>query len=153
FAYFNRPDPRPDKPAHSWQELLGSSRGIGLGATERAKLLETMLHATPAEGMADLVTHLACPDGGPELLRTLRTLFNETSLTPWTDLTDKSLTLLDELERQQHISTGQTLDFLGSLLCQLSRHLTAYDLVTFHHRGANYPDALLLDAALKALLF
>jgi hypothetical protein len=35
------------------------------------------------------------------------------------------------------------------LLRQLCRHLAAYDLVTFHHRGANYPDALLLDAVLK----
>src|SRR5262249_27119318 len=37
-------------------------------------------------------------------------------------------------------------------LRQLGRHLTAYDLETFHHRGANYPDALVLDAALKAYL-
>jgi hypothetical protein len=36
-----------------------------------------------------------------------------------------------------------------SLLLQLCRHMTAYDLVTFHHRGANYPDALLLNAALR----
>jgi hypothetical protein len=43
-------------------------------------------------------------------------------------------------------------DFLGHLLRQLGRHLTAYDLVTFHHRGANYPDALLLDAVLKEYL-
>jgi len=35
-------------------------------------------------------------------------------------------------------------------LIKLHRHLTAYDLVTFHHRGANYPDALLLDAVLKS---
>src|SRR5262249_13196604 len=27
--------------------------------------------------------------------------------------------------------------------------LTAYDLITFHHRGANYPDALLLHAVLQ----
>jgi hypothetical protein len=43
-------------------------------------------------------------------------------------------------------------DFLGYLLRQLGRHLTAYNLVTFHHRGANYPDALLLDAVLQRLL-
>jgi hypothetical protein len=30
--------------------------------------------------------------------------------------------------------------------------LTAYDLETFHHRGANYPDALLLDAVLGRYL-
>ena len=44
------------------------------------------------------------------------------------------------------------MDFLGWLLRQIGRHLTAYDLVTFHHRGANYPDALVLDAVLKAYL-
>ena len=38
------------------------------------------------------------------------------------------------------------------LLRQLGRHLTAYDLVTFHHRGANYPDALLLDDLLRRYL-
>src|SRR5262249_39737043 len=37
-------------------------------------------------------------------------------------------------------------------LRQTARHLTAYDLVTFHHRGANYPDALLLDTVLRAYL-
>src|SRR5207249_2747834 len=30
--------------------------------------------------------------------------------------------------------------------------LTAYDLINFHHRGANYPDALLLDTVLRAYL-
>jgi len=35
-------------------------------------------------------------------------------------------------------------------LRKIGRHLTAYDLVTFHHRGANYPDALLLDAVFSA---
>ena len=44
------------------------------------------------------------------------------------------------------------IDFLGYLLRQLGRHLAAYDLITFHHRGANYPDALLLDAVLKRYL-
>jgi hypothetical protein len=29
---------------------------------------------------------------------------------------------------------------------------TAYDLITFHHRGANYPDALLLDHVLKRIV-
>src|SRR3954464_39383 len=41
---------------------------------------------------------------------------------------------------------AERVDFLAHLLRQLGRHLSAYDLVTFHHRGANYPDALLLDA-------
>src|SRR5262249_10169224 len=43
----------------------------------------------------------------------------------------------------------EQVDFLGYTVRQIARHLTAYDLHTFHHRGANYPDALLLDAVLK----
>src|SRR5207247_11438994 len=65
---------------------------------------------------------------------------------------DKSLSLLEALRVHGHLTTGQQIDALGGLLRQLGRHLTAYDLVTFHHRGANYPDALLLDAALKNYL-
>jgi hypothetical protein len=38
------------------------------------------------------------------------------------------------------------------MLRHLVRHLTAFDLRTFHNRGANYPDALLLDALLKSYL-
>jgi hypothetical protein len=34
----------------------------------------------------------------------------------------------------------------------VTRHLTAYDLHTFHHRGENYPDALLLDELLTRLV-
>jgi hypothetical protein len=37
-------------------------------------------------------------------------------------------------------------------LRHIGRHLTAFDLVVFHHRGANYPDALLLDGVLKEYL-
>src|SRR5262249_21322709 len=48
-----------------------------------------------------------------------------------------------------YLTKDDCLDFLTWLLRQLGRHLTAYDLVRFHHRGANYPDALLLDAVLK----
>src|SRR5262249_16067607 len=69
-----------------------------------------------------------------------------------TDLTDKALTFLNCLEGQRYLDAATATDFLSYLLRQLGRHLTAYDLVTFHHRGANYPDALLLDAVLKAYL-
>jgi hypothetical protein len=50
------------------------------------------------------------------------------------------------------LSAAEVADLLGHLLRQTGRHLTAYDLVTFHHGGANYPDALLLDALLRAYL-
>jgi hypothetical protein len=73
-------------------------------------------------------------------------MYNEVSLSPWTDLTDKALALVVGLEERPVVN------FFGWLLRRLCRHLTAFDLVTFHHRGANYPDALLLDALLKAYL-
>ncbi len=53
------------------------------------------------------------------------------------------------LTAQGGIAADDEIDLWSWLLRQLGRHLTAYDLVTFHYRGANYPDALLLDAVLK----
>src|SRR5205807_1497275 len=73
-AYFYRPGTLADQPARSWAELLAGTRGAGLGGAEQAKLLETLLHATPPDQMADLATRLVQQDGGPTLLRRLRTL-------------------------------------------------------------------------------
>src|SRR5205807_7333977 len=80
------------------------------------------------------------------------TVFNEVSLSPYTDFIDRMLVFLSSLMRRGELSTEASVDFLSYVLRQNVRHLTAYDLVTFHHRGANYPDALLLDAVLKAYL-
>jgi hypothetical protein len=79
-------------------------------------------------------------------------LFNDASLTPYTDMVGKAIEFMECLEEQGRFRTENTADCLGYLLRQLGRHLTAYDLVTFHHRGANYPDALVLDALLKSFL-
>ncbi|HYV38950.1 MAG TPA: hypothetical protein VE988_24915 [Gemmataceae bacterium] len=87
-----------------------------------------------------------------DTMRLFRAMFNEVSLSPYTDFVDKTLEFLRQLVSARHLAIGQQIDFLGWLLRQLARHLTAYDLVTFHHRGANYPDALLLDTALKEYL-
>jgi hypothetical protein len=146
-----------DPPLRSWQELAYQMLDAPLSWQEKAKLLETFLHAvlpgdfTAAAGL--FTTRWTDLGYNPnDLTVLLRTLFNEISLTPYTDLTDKVLTFLDSLERQGFLDPASSADFLGYMLRQLGRHLTAYDLVTFHHRGANYPDALLLDAVLKAYL-
>jgi len=76
-------------------------------------------------------------------------LFNHASLTPDTGFVEKALAFLAILESQGHLQSEDVADVATRLLRQLGRHLTAYDLVTFHHRGANYPDALLLDGLLK----
>ncbi len=127
----------------------------------RGRLLETFLHAVPFAEMDAAVDHFVrCwathsqGEKGVErnLATLLRTLFNNVSLSPYTDLVDKTLAFVRALEKLGTISPATAADFLGHLLRQNGRHLTAYDLVTFHHRGANYPDALLLDAVLKDYL-
>jgi hypothetical protein len=76
-------------------------------------------------------------------------LFNDVALTPDTDFIEKALAFVAILESHGHLKSEDVADVSCHLLRRLGRHLTAYDLVTFHHRGANYPDALLLDALLK----
>lgn len=98
------------------------------------------LTANPTRAAADM------------LRRELGALFNGVALTPFTDFVDKVLAFVECLQERGRLEETDVAHFLGALLLKLCRHLTAYDLVTFHHRGANYPDALLLDSALKAFL-
>jgi hypothetical protein len=137
-------------PMRSFPELAALPQGVDLAPVERAKLLETLLHATPAEELGEMAALFFRPDDAPTAV--LHTLFNEVSLSPYTDLADKTLALLAVLGGQGTLTPVERVDFLARLLRQLGRHLSAYDLVTFHQRGANYPDALLLDALLGAYL-
>jgi hypothetical protein len=155
--YCYRPGVGADPSLQTWRELMENMLKASPKRLQQAKLLETFLHvallgdfAAAAELFTTRWTGLG--HNAADLMALLRTLFNEVSLTPYTDLTDKALTFLNCLEAQCYLDAPATTDFLSYLLRQLGRHLTAYDLVTFHHRGANYPDALLLDAVLKAYL-
>jgi hypothetical protein len=152
-AYFYRPGlgAAGDRPQNGWRELVEVARDARLAQAEQAKLLETLLHAVGAGEMAEAAAVLAERFAAP-LVSVLLGVFNEVSLSPYTDLVDKALSLLGALEDAGRLSPGETADFLSLLLRMLGRHLTAYDLVKFHHQGANYPDALFLDALLKALL-
>jgi hypothetical protein len=142
---------------------LRGHRGLGeqmldapLAWRERSRLLETFLHAAPAAEMA--AAELWVRRWGElgqtpsDLAALLRTLFNDVSLSPYTDLVDEALAFVQALETSGYFQAADGVDLLGHLLRQVGRHLTGYDLVTFHHRGANYPDALLLDAVLAAYL-
>lgn len=115
---------------------------------DSARALEFRLRSRPVEEVAE-----ACAAGSPgDFLRSLRRVFRDVSLSPYTDFVDRVVRLLALLERAAFLRADEALDFEGWLLRLVSRHLTAYDLVTFHHRGANYPDALLLDAVLADYL-
>jgi hypothetical protein len=141
----------------TFQELLHHAFLPGLARLELAKLVETLLHATPTDQLREAANLLflrwrELGHADAELLSLFGTLFNEVALSPYTDLVDKTLALMTVLEEKRPVMSAGVVDFLSHLLRQLGRHLTAYDLVVFHHRGANYPDALLLDAVLKAYL-
>jgi hypothetical protein len=132
----------------AWAPFLTESMQAPLAWRERVKLVEFALRHEPVG--QPLLSGLEA--GQVNVPALLRTLFNDVSLSPHTCLIDNALTLASECTRRGTMSIAEHIDFLSWLLRHLSRHLTAYDLVTFHHRGANYPDALLLDAALKAML-
>jgi hypothetical protein len=155
--YCYRPWGEGDEPLRSWQEAAIMCLHADVTWRERARGLETMLHdASLGEMRAAAEWWIACwpekQSARDDIARLLRTLFNEVSLSPWTDLVEKTLAFVAALEASGVFDAATGIDFLGHLLRQTGRHLTAYDLVTFHYRGANYPDALLLDAVLKEYL-
>ncbi|MGH7227207.1 MAG: hypothetical protein ACRELF_28660, partial [Gemmataceae bacterium] len=146
--------PETSGPVRGWHGLVTDMLAPALNPREGAYLLETFLHAAPDEEMnaaAAMLVHRWSEIGRTieDFTALLLTLFNEVSLSPYTDLVTQTLTFLRALEEYEIFTTEKVVDFLSYLLRHIGRHLTAYDLVVFHHRGANYPDALLLDAVLQ----
>ncbi len=143
-------------PFREYSELIREAWAVDLSRVERIKLLEIALRSTPQSEVANLaamfVEKLIALESLPALPRLLRDMFDYASLTPYTDFVPKTLDFVASLESCGGWSVAQHIDFLSYILRQLGRHLTAYDLVTYHQRGANYPDALLLDEAVKAYL-
>ena len=148
FYCFREKAPEPTGPLRTWREVQRDMLRTRLALSEQAHLLETLLHTLRVEEM-DTAAQLILAGRSSFLLRTL---FNSVSLSPWTDLTDQLLAFLQATNAAGHLPDHEVIDFLGYMLRQIGRHLTSYDLLTFHHRGANYPDALLLDVVLKAYL-
>lgn len=81
----------------------------------------------------------------------LRRLFHQVSLSPFTQFTACWLRMLDAVSPDSFLGEAAVIDLLGYMIRHLVRHLSAYDLVTFHSFGANYPDALWLDQLFQAL--
>lgn len=144
-------------PMRSIEDLTRRGLIEGMARREKVKLLETVLRAASQDQLS-AATQLFVTrwreigHSAADLLALMRELFDEVSLSPFTDFVDKTLAFVGLLEQQYALTTEERIDFLSWLLRRLARHLTAFDLRTFHHRGANYPDALLLNAVLKAYL-
>jgi len=161
FYCYRSPDSAADGHLRTYRELVDKMLTEETTLPERSRLLEVFLHAVPFEEMHAAAGHFVerfsalgqgkmSPEKGLALL--LRSVFNDVSLSPYTDLVANTLCFVNALEARGVWSAATATDFLSYLIRQNVRHLTAYDLVTFHHRGANYPDALLLDEVLKDYL-
>jgi hypothetical protein len=123
----------------------------------RAKLLETALRASAASQIQTLARRLvdraaSVPAASEDLLGLCRIVFNSVALTPYTSFVDDLLSFMWHLVALGYLAPRQSTDLLSYMLRHLVRHLTAFDLEQFHNLGANYPDALALDALLGAYL-
>jgi hypothetical protein len=82
----------------------------------------------------------------------VKTLFNHIGLSPYTGFVDRLILMLDHWSKFDLIGPVPVIDTLSFMLRHLARHLTAFDLVTFHNLGAEYADAIFLDAMLNTYL-
>ncbi len=159
-AYFHRPQlagAQASQPMTTSRDLVELGLHRELSWLEKAKLLETLLRTISTEGIGEAAKLFAqrwseLGHSSREFVALCRTLFNEVALSPYTNFVDNFLAFLRILLSYGPVQMEEIVDLLSYLLRQTARHLTAYDLITFHHRGANYPDALLLDAVLRAYL-
>jgi hypothetical protein len=130
-----------------WTEQLADP---SLSSFERAKIIESTLrssHDADLESVRDCLLRI-----DPRIdwwLEQIFQVFNGVSLSPYTNFVPRVLWLARELTVNH---PARRADFLSRLVLLIDRHLCAYDLVKFHHRGANYPDALLLDELWRQLL-
>ena len=146
-----------DQPTNDPVEWIEHGLAASGAASDSARVLELALRALPAEQISQLSrtwgtfsdSDRSCRS---DTLRVVKALFNQVALTPYTSLVDHLIRFLHELVQTAAWSALDFVDLLSYLLRHLVRHLTAFDLVTFHNLGANYPDALLLDALLAAYL-
>ena len=146
-----------DRPLSSPRELIDQGLLTGLSLVERAKLLEMVLRAArPAEvsGLAEafLGRWQAVGWSLDDIPTLLRTLFNHLALSPYTEFVENLATLLTQLVRPALLGSAGVIDIISYMLRHTVRHLTGFDLVTFHNSGANYPDALMLETLLRAYL-
>ncbi len=120
---------------------------------DKARALELALRAVPTEEVSEFARLLVKQwrrrdPTGREWPLLLRTLFNQLALSPYTCFVDNLVACIVQLG--QELGPDLAIDALSYYLRHLVRHLTAYDLVTFHNLGSNYPDALALEAFLAA---
>ncbi len=142
-----------DAPWSDVSSFLGATLTGEHSLIQQAKALETALRSGSGADIGELTAVLRHSIGdATAATRLLRTVFNTAALSPYTHFADSLIGLIIELAETEWYGSVEALELLSYMLRHLCRHLTAFDLVVFHSFGANYPDALFLDALLKAFL-
>lgn len=157
-AYF--PDASSEgviKPIDDLKSLIERLLQKDSSRKQRASILETILRSADPKNISCLAQlyyqqwqHTQLPDS--ELQQTMITMFNQLSLSPYTQLVDNWGKLLNSWADSKQFGSAIIIDSISYILRHLVRHMTAYDLETFHNRGANYPDAMLLDTMISIYL-
>lgn len=151
-----------EPPISDVEELIALGLPLARSQADRARLLEVVLRAATSgevPTLADLYftwwqTACQAKSGQPwgDLPSCVRALFNQLALSPYTGLGTRLTAWLECWAGPRRLGSAAVSEVLGYMLRHLVSHLTAFDLITFHNRGANYPDALFLDSLLKAFL-
>ena len=139
------------------EKFLRVALVCNVSTLELAKALELALRATPPDSVAEIARILReavqrSSAGSDWRGGVFRALFNSVALSPYTGYVDALVAVLTDLASHGEADAAQSIDTIGYMLRHLCRHLTAFDLSVFHNFGANYPDALFLDALLAAYL-
>lgn len=137
------------------RELLAVVLGSEMALVYQTTALEIAVRASSAAelvALADVILEkLAGPDRQARIRQLCSAVFNGVALSPYTAFVDRWIALLGLLGESERFGRPAVVDIATRMLLNLCRHLTAFDLNLFHNSGANYPDALLLDALLKTL--
>jgi hypothetical protein len=146
-----------DRPLSSPRELIDQALMTGLSLVEKAKLLELVLRVARPDEVSGITEAFlerwqAIGWSLDEIPPLLRTLFNHLALSPYTEFVENLALLLAQLARPYRLGPAGVIDIISYMLRHTVRHLTGFDLITFHNSGANYPDALMLDTLLRAYL-
>ncbi len=156
-AYF----PNLDRDDGAWWidplDVLRAALDGGMAGVELVKALEIALRATADARQPRIAQVLdtyakSTEKGAQRVDELIRGLFRYVALSPYGNYVDRFVGMLAALAEAEALGPAAIVNVVGSMLTQLGRHLTAFDLAAFHNSGANYPDALFLDALLKLYL-
>lgn len=144
-------------PLANAQELIEEALSPHVTVFGRSQVLETVLRTSSPEEAPQLAGAFLerwRANGWPDsdLAPVWRGFFNHLALTPHTVLAANVPAWLERLAYDERLGPSPAIDVTGYMLRHLVRHLTAFDLETFHNQGSDYPDALLLDGLLKLYL-